>query len=138
MSLYNIDENKNMVLDALFAPYSDSPRDVTRTSSSNPLSIDVLDWVDVYGDYSIRGTDSYNVNCCVAYNGVYLVIKHHHSGEFNGTISLGGAVYTLIFTIYVSYVTNSILTLSGYPYGSNGNDDWSWREICYFRIIRLS
>ena len=138
MSLYNIDENKNMVLDALFAPYSDSPRDVTRITQSNALSLDILDWIDVFGDYSFQGVDSQTINCYMVDAGVYLVIKHHDAGATNGSASVDNILSTFLSTIYVdSTGVNNILPLTARAYAINGYGKWQWYSICYFRIIRL-
>lgn len=138
MSLYNIDENKNMVLDALFAPYSDNPRDITRGTNTNPISLNISDWIDVYGDYSLQGIDSYVITCYMAYAGIYLVIKHHESGATNGSMSLADVHPSFLSTIYVDDTTSSNgLRLTAIAYATDANDDWLWNNICYFRIIRL-
>ena len=145
MSLYNIDENKNMVLDALFAPYSDSPRDVTSgtgDTGDNPISLGVTDWIDVYGDYSLQGEDSPVIYCYMVYAGVYLVIKHHYNGAENGSINLGSVFPSFISSIYVDSTAyqhaRNALHLTASAYAGNSSNDWRWYNITYFRIIRLS
>lgn len=140
MSLYNIDENKNMVLDALFAPYSDSPRDVTNTSSTNSISLDVLDWIDVFADFSNLSENTDNIECYMEYAGVYMVIKHHYGGDNNGYKSDNTISATFLSTIYIGSTTVSNrfkLTAVAYNLSGVGENTWLFHRIGYFRIIRL-
>lgn len=136
MSLYNIDENKNMVLDALFAPYDMSPTinlDVTQNLSFPNIG----SYIDCYKNFVSANDSSYIKPTPY---GTYMIYPYHISNTkrvasimnylYSGNVSWLNVFcinedcddYAVRGPMYDLYLLDFTLnTFSGY----------------YFRIIRL-
>ena len=78
MSLYNVDENKNMVLDALFAPYDMSPS-TNLGSIQNIILPSVGSYIDGY-IYNDTKNDYVSLKFPTGDTNLYMLIRYGKSG----------------------------------------------------------